>query len=97
MRELFLAKSLKFYFIKIIDKELVKYIDDDYWTWKNHILDIKNQFDVNDVDKVYRTFLDLYKVIMRLLSANALNIKNVKRIKLDLNNIFLFDYLKCRD
>ena len=31
---------------------------------------------------------------MRLLSVNALNIKNVKRIKLDLNNIFLFDYLK---
>ena len=31
---------------------------------------------------------------MRLLSANALNIKNVKRIKFNLNNIFLFDYLE---
>ena len=31
---------------------------------------------------------------MRLLSANALNIKNVKRIKLDSNNTFLFDYLE---
>ena len=31
---------------------------------------------------------------MRLLSANAFNIKNVKHIKLDLNNILLFDYLE---
>ena len=31
---------------------------------------------------------------MRLLLANALNIKNVRRIKLNLNNILLFDYLK---
>ena len=31
---------------------------------------------------------------MRLLSVNAFNIKNVRRIKLDLNNILLFDYLK---
>ena len=30
MQKLFSAKSLKFYFIKIIDKELIKYIDDDY-------------------------------------------------------------------
>ena len=34
------------------------------------------------------------KIIMRLLFANALNIKNVRRIKLNLNNILLFDYLK---
>ena len=31
---------------------------------------------------------------MRLLSANALNIKNARRIKLDLDNIFLFNYLE---
>ena len=31
---------------------------------------------------------------MRLLSANALNIKDVKRIKLDSDNILIFDYLK---
>ena len=31
---------------------------------------------------------------MRLLSASASNIKNVKRIKLDSGNILLFDYLK---
>ena len=31
---------------------------------------------------------------MRLLLASALNIKNVKRIKLDSDNILLFDYLK---
>ena len=31
---------------------------------------------------------------MRLLSVNAFNIKNVKRIKLDSDNILLFDYLE---
>ena len=31
---------------------------------------------------------------MRLLSVNAFNIKDVRRIKLDLNNILLFDYLE---
>ena len=31
---------------------------------------------------------------MRLLLVNALNIKNVKRIKFDSDNILLFDYLK---
>ena len=31
---------------------------------------------------------------MRLFFANVFNIKNVRRIKLDLDNIFLFDYLK---
>ena len=31
---------------------------------------------------------------MRLLSANAFNIKNVKRIKFNSDNILLFDYLK---
>ena len=31
---------------------------------------------------------------MRLLSASAFNIKNVKRIKLDPDNILLFDYLE---
>ena len=31
---------------------------------------------------------------MRLFLANAFNIKNVKRIKLNSDNIFLFDYLK---
>ena len=31
---------------------------------------------------------------MRLFFANAFNIKNVKRIRFDLNNILLFDYLK---
>ena len=31
---------------------------------------------------------------MRLLFADASNIKNVKRIKFNSNNIFLFDYLK---
>ena len=31
---------------------------------------------------------------MRLLLTNALNIKNVKRIKLNLKNILLFDYLE---
>ena len=31
---------------------------------------------------------------MRLLLASASNIKNMKRIKLDSNNTFLFDYLK---
>ena len=39
-------------------------------------------------------FVCFYKIIMRLLSASALNIKNVKRIKFNSNNIFLFDYLK---
>ena len=59
MQESFSAKSLKFYFIKIIGKESVKYIDDDYWAWKNHILDMKNQFEVNDVDEAYRAFSNL--------------------------------------
>ena len=31
---------------------------------------------------------------MRLLLVSALNIKNVKRIKFDSDNILLFDYLK---
>ena len=31
---------------------------------------------------------------MRLLLASALNIKNVKHIKLDLDNILLFNYLE---
>ena len=31
---------------------------------------------------------------MRLLLASASSIKNVKRIKFDLNNILLFDYLE---
>ena len=31
---------------------------------------------------------------MRLLPASAPSIKNVKRIRLDLNNILLFDYLE---
>ena len=35
-----------------------------------------------------------YKIIVRLLFASAFNIKNVKRIKFDLNNILLFDYLE---
>ena len=30
MQEFFSTKSLKLYFIKIIDKELIKYIDNDY-------------------------------------------------------------------
>ena len=34
---------------------------------------------------------------MRLLPANAPNIKNVRHIKLDLDNILLFDYLKYRE
>ena len=34
------------------------------------------------------------KVVVRLLFVNAFNIKDVRRIKLDLDNIFLFDYLK---
>ena len=34
------------------------------------------------------------KIIMRLLPASAFNIKNVERIKLDSNNILLFNYLK---
>ena len=36
----------------------------------------------------------LYKIIVRLLLANASNIKNVRRIKLDSSNILLFNYLK---
>ena len=31
---------------------------------------------------------------MRLLLANAFNIKNVRRIKFDSDNIFLFEYLE---
>ena len=31
---------------------------------------------------------------MRLLFASAFNIKNIKRIKLNSDNILLFDYLK---
>ena len=31
---------------------------------------------------------------MRLLFVNTLSFKNVKRIKLNSDNIFLFDYLK---
>ena len=31
---------------------------------------------------------------MRLFFANAFNIKNIKRIKFNLNNILLFNYLK---
>ena len=34
---------------------------------------------------------------MRLLFASAFNIKNVKRIKLNSNNIFLFNYLKYKN
>ena len=34
------------------------------------------------------------KIIMRLLPASAPNIKNMRRIKLNSNNILLFDYLK---
>ena len=59
MQEFFSAKSLKFYFIKIIDKESIKYINNDYWVWENHIFDMKNQFEVNDVDEVCRAFSDL--------------------------------------
>ena len=32
------------------------------------------------------------KIIMRLLLASALNIKNMRRIKLNSSNTFLFDY-----
>ena len=32
--------------------------------------------------------------MMRLLLISALNIKNVRRIKFDSNNILLFDYLE---
>ena len=59
MQEFFSAKSLKLYFIKIISKKSIKYIDNDYWTWENHILDMKNQFEVNDVDEAYRAFSNL--------------------------------------
>ena len=31
---------------------------------------------------------------MRLFLVSAFNIKNIKRIKLNLNNTFLFDYLE---
>ena len=34
------------------------------------------------------------KVIVRLLLINAPSIKNVRRIKLDSDNILLFDYLE---
>ena len=34
------------------------------------------------------------KIIVRLLPASAFNIKNVKHIKLDPDNILLFDYLE---
>ena len=35
-----------------------------------------------------------YKIIMRLFFANAFNIKNMKRIKFDSDNILIFNYLK---
>ena len=59
VHESFTAKSLKFYFIKIIGKESIKYIDDDYWIWENYILNMKNQFKVNDVDEIYQAFSDM--------------------------------------
>ena len=59
MQKFFLTKPLKLYFIKIIGKKSVKYINDNYWAWKNHILDMKNQFEVNDVDEICQTFSDL--------------------------------------
>ena len=34
---------------------------------------------------------------MRLLFANVFNTKNVRYIKLDSNNILLFDYLECKN
>ena len=80
MQEFFTAKSLKLYFIKIIGKESVKYIDNDYWTWKNHILDMKNQFEVNDVDEIYRAFFDL------------INKKKIEYIYKFLDKIFLSNW-----
>ena len=79
MQEPFTTKLLKSYFIKIIDKESTKYIDNDYWTWKNYILNMKNQFEVNDVDEVCRAFSDLtdrkkieyvYKFLDKILLSN---------------------------
>ena len=60
----------------------------------------KFEFDVRrhnikiKIAKMKITRLNLCKIIMRLLLVNALNIKNVRRIKLNLNNILLFNYLE---
>ena len=43
---------------------------------------------------IFLNMINMCKIIMRLLPVSASNIKNVKRIKLDLSNTFLFDYLK---
>ena len=80
MQKLFSTKSLKFYFIKIIDKESIKYIDDDYWAWKNYILDMKNQFEINDVNKAYRTF------------SNLINKKKIEYVYEFLNKTFLSNW-----
>ena len=44
--------------------------------------------------KITKADFENCKIIMRLLPASASNIKNMKRIKLNLDNILLFDYLK---
>ena len=54
-----------------------------------------NRAKIFDNVKVYKNvILKKYKIIVRLLLASAFNIKNVRRIKLDSNNILLFDYLE---
>ena len=47
-----------------------------------------------EIDLADRLLILYCKIIVRLLLANALNIKNIKRIKLDSNNTLLFNYLK---
>ena len=54
-----------------------------------------NRAKIFDNVKVYKNvILKKYKIIVRLLLASAFNIKNVRRIKLDSNNILLFDFLE---
>ena len=45
-------------------------------------------------EKFFRLFESDCKIIVRLFPASAFNIKNVRRIKLNLNNTLLFDYLE---
>ena len=54
---------------------------------------MKNKYKSSSL-KYINKIIKKCKIIMRLLLANAFNIKNVRRIKFDSNNILLFDYLK---
>ena len=51
-------------------------------------------FNFKKIADLREQYKNLYKIIIRLLLVSASNIKNVKCIKFNLNNILLFDYLE---